>query len=57
MFLEKWVNNLGPLCSNGIVEKHNVITKYMMEKVPFGVKYSLDIALAWCLSAKTYFVN
>ena len=28
-----------------------------MEKVPSGVKYSLDIALAWCLSAKTYFIN
>ena len=41
-----------PLRSNGIVEKHNGIFENMMENVLLDVKCSLDVAMAWCLSAK-----
>ena len=43
--------------SNGVVEKHNGISGNMMEKVLLDVKYSLDVALAWCLSAKNYLLT
>lgn len=43
--------------SNGIVEKHNSIIGNMMEKDLTDVKYSLNVALTWCLSVKTYLVN
>ena len=39
---------------NGIVEKHNDIVENMIEKVLSDVKFSLDVVLAWCLSAKDY---
>ena len=43
--------------SNGIVEKHNRIIGNIMEKVLLDVKCSLDVALAWCLSAKNSLLN
>ena len=38
--------------SNGIVEKHNGVIRNMKEKVLPDVGCSLEVALAWCLSAK-----
>lgn len=43
--------------SNGIVAKHNSIIGNMMEKVLTDVKYSLNVALTWCLSVKNYLVS
>ena len=43
--------------SNRIVEKHNGIIENVMEKVLLDVKCSLDVALAWCLSAKNSLLN
>ena len=43
--------------SNGIVEKHNGVIGNMMEKVLSDVGCSLEIALAWCLSAKNVLLN
>ena len=42
---------------NGIVEKHNGIIGNMTGKVLLDVKCSLDVALAWCLSAKNSLLN
>ena len=43
--------------SNGIVEKHNGIIGNIMPKVLSDGKYSLDVALARCLSAKNSLFN
>ena len=43
--------------SNGIVEKHNGIIGNMTGNVLLDVKCSLDVALAWCLSAKNSLLN
>ena len=43
--------------SNGIVEKHNGVIGNMMEKVLSDVGCSLEVALAWCLSAKNALLN
>ena len=43
--------------SNGVVEKYNGITSNMMEKVLSDVGCSLEVALAWCLSAKNALLN
>ena len=40
-----------------VVEKHNGITGNMIEKVLSDVGCSLEIALAWCLSAKNALLN
>ena len=43
--------------SNGIVEKHNGVIGNMMGKVLPDVGCSLEVALAWCLSAKNSLLN
>ena len=43
--------------SNGVVEKYNGIIGNMMEKVLSDVGCSLEVALAWCLSAKNALLN
>ena len=40
--------------SNGLIEHHNGVIGSMMEKVIEETKCSLDVALAWSLSAKKY---
>ena len=43
--------------SNGVVEKHNSVIGNMMEKVLSDAGCSLEVALAWCLSAKNALLN
>ena len=43
--------------SNGIVEKQNGVIVNMMEKVMSDVGCSLEVALAWCISAKNSLLN
>ena len=43
--------------SNRVVEKHNGIIGNMMEKVLSDGGCSLEVALAWCLSAKNVLLN
>ena len=43
--------------SNGIVEKQNGVIGNMMEKVMSGIGCSLEVALAWCISAKILLLN
>ena len=43
--------------SNGIVEKQNGVVGNMMEKVMPDVGCSLEVALAWCISAKNSLLN
>ena len=42
---------------NRVVEKHNGIIGNMMEKVLSDGGCSLEVALAWCLSAKNVLLN
>ena len=42
---------------NGTVEKHIGVIGNMMEKVLLDVGCSLEVALAWCLSAKNALLN
>ena len=43
--------------SNSIVEKQNGVIGNMMEKVMSDVGCSLEVALAWCISAKNLLLN
>ena len=43
--------------SNSIVEKQNGVIENMMEKVMSDVGCSLEVALAWCISAKNLLLN
>ena len=43
--------------SNSIVEKQNGVIENMMEKVMPDVGCSLEVALAWCISAKNALLN
>ena len=43
--------------SNGIVEKHNGVIGNMMGKVMPDIGCSLEVALAWCISAKNSLLN
>ena len=65
-FSKKWPDSLIEMSgttgaestwSNGIVEKHNYIIGSNMEKVLADVSCSLDVTLAWTLSAKNALVN
>ena len=48
--LERWASK-SPW-SNSILEKQNGVIGNMMEKVMSDVGCSLEVALAWCISAK-----
>ena len=44
-------------CSNGFVERHNAITAEATRETKDDIKCSLDMELAWALSAKNYLQN
>ena len=43
--------------SNSIVENQNGVIGNMMEKVMLDIGCSLEVALAWCISAKNLLLN
>ena len=40
--------------SNGLIKKHNFIITDMMDETLEESPFSLDLALSWCLNAKTH---
>lgn len=54
----KWLQQNHPgILENGRVEKHNGVKGKMMKKILSDVKWSLDVGLGWCLSAKNSLLN
>ena len=45
------------LWGNGLIEKHNGIIRESVEKVMEDISCSLDVALAWAISAKNALQN
>ena len=43
--------------SNGLVERHNMIIANMLDKILEDQQLDLDIALSWCLNAKSLLAN
>ena len=43
--------------SNGLVDRHNFIITYMMDKKLEESQLNLDLALPWCLNAKNSLAN